>query len=104
MDLENDTTEIYGTPVSLNRTTSGHYSVPIDPMHEVPVESVGAVKLDELDDKDRLKVLLKLHRQFTHPPEKKLIALLKDERVWYDDYIIIVYVPWWHGVSISWWD
>ena len=86
MDLENDTAEIYGTPVSLNHTTSGHYSVPIDRMHEVPVESVCAVKLDELDDKDRLKVLLKLHRQFTHPPEKKLIALLKDARVWHDDY------------------
>ena len=86
MDLENDTAEIYGTLVSLNHTTSGHYSVPIDRMHEVPVESVCAVKLDELDDKDRLKVLLKLHRQFTHPPEKKLIALLKDARVWHDDY------------------
>ena len=35
MDLANDTAEIYGTPVSLNHTTSGHYSVPIDSMHEV---------------------------------------------------------------------
>ena len=50
------------------------------------MESVCAVKLVELDGKDRLQVLLKLHRQFTHPPEKKLIALLKDTRVWHDDY------------------
>ena len=38
MDLENDTAEIYGTPVLLNHTTSGHYSVPIDRMWRVCVQ------------------------------------------------------------------
>ena len=30
--------------------------------------------------------MLKLHRQFAHPPKKRLIALLKDAQVWKEQY------------------
>ena len=50
------------------------------------MESVCAVNLDVLNRKDRYKTLLKLHRQFAHPPMKRLIALLKDAWIWKDEY------------------
>ena len=78
MDLENDTASIMGKRVALNLTTSGHYCIPIDKTEKVPVETVCAVRLQELNKQDRYKTLLKLHRQFAHPPKKRLISLLKD--------------------------
>ena len=50
--------------VALNLTTSGHYCIPIDKSEEVPVEKACAVNLDILSKQDRIKTLLKLHRQF----------------------------------------
>ena len=78
MDLENDTATIMGKGVALNLTTSGRYCIPIDKTEEVPVETVCAVR----NKQDRYKTLLKLHRQFAHPPKKRLIALLKYAGVW----------------------
>ena len=76
MDLVNDTATIMGKEVALNLTTSGHYCIPIGKPEEVPVENVCAVNLDILSKQDRIKTLLKLHRQFAHPPKNRLIALL----------------------------
>ena len=86
MDLENDTATIMGRGVALNLTSSGHYCIPIDKTEEVPVEDVCAVRLQELTKEERYKILLKLHRQFAHPPKKRLIALLKDAKVWQEQY------------------
>ena len=86
MDLKNDTATIMGKGVALNLTTSGHYCISIDKTEEVPVKTVCAVRLQELNKQDRYKTLLKLHRQFGHPPKKKLIALLKDAGVWQEHY------------------
>ena len=87
MDLENDTATIMGKEgVALNLTTSGHYCTPIDKTVEVPVETVCAVRLQELKKQDRYKALLKLHRQFAHPPKKRLIAFLKDAVFWQEHY------------------
>ena len=86
MDMENDTANIFGKDVSLNLTTSGHYCIPIDRMEEIPVGEVFSVKLDEMDSKDRYKTLVKLHRQFAHPPLKKLKSLLQNARLWRNEY------------------
>ena len=80
LDIENDSAEILGKQVVLNVTSCGHYCVPLD--RDVCVEHVTAVKLDELSSADRLKVLLKLHRQFAHPTRGKLETLLRDAGVW----------------------
>ena len=85
MDLENDTATIMGKEVALNLTTSGHYCIPIDKSEEVSVENVCAVNLEILSKQDRIKTLLKLHRQFAHPPKNRLIALLKDADVWKEE-------------------
>ena len=68
LDLETDIAAIMGKEVTLNLTSSGHYCIPIDKSEEVPMESVCAVNLDVLNRKDRYKTLLKLNRQFAHPP------------------------------------
>lgn len=86
MDMENDTANIFGKDIALNLTTSGHYCIPVDRAEEIPVEDVCSVKLEEMDNKDRYKTLVKLHRQFAHPPLQKLKALLKDAGLWKDDY------------------
>ena len=86
MALENDTATILGKTVALNLTSSGHYCIPMDQNESIPVENVCAVTLQEMDDKKRHDSLLKLHRQFAHPPKKRLIGLLKDAGVWRDDY------------------
>ena len=82
LDLENDTAEILGVDVALNHTASGHYCVSINRAGEVPVESVCAVKLDELDEREKYRAVLKLHRQFAHPSASKLKALLMDAGAW----------------------
>ena len=86
MDMENDMANIFGKYVSLNLTTSGHYCIPIDRMEEIPVEEVFSVKLEEMDSKDRYKTLVKLHRQFAHPPLKKLKSLLQNAGLWRNEY------------------
>ena len=86
MDMENDIANIFGKDVSLNLTTSGHYCIPIDRMEEIPVEEVFSVKLEEMDSKDRYETLVKLHRQFAHPPLKKLKSLLQNAGLWRNEY------------------
>ena len=54
-DLENDTATIMGKGVALNLTTSGHYCIPIDKTEEAPIETVCAVRLQELNKQDRYK-------------------------------------------------
>ena len=78
MDLEYDRAEIFGQDVALNLTSSGHNCIPID---KIPVETVCSVKLDDVDEAERHKILLKLHRQFAHPLKRRLMALLKDAGV-----------------------
>ena len=46
--------------------------------------------LDSLNNQDRIKTLLKLHRKFAHPPKNRLIALLKDADVWKEEYEEII--------------
>ena len=86
LDLENDTARIFDVDISLNHTSSGHYCVPIDKSQETKVESVCAVNLSVLSEKDRYQAILKLHRQFAHPPVAKLRALMEDAGVWKDEY------------------
>ena len=90
LDLENDTAEIFGTQMALNHTQSGHYCVPIDRTEKIPIENVCAVKLHELSNKELHNTLLKLHRQFAHPSEKKLVSLLRDAGVWKEDYVDVM--------------
>ena len=55
--------------------------VPIERTVTIPVVEVSTVQENEKEHLTKEK-LLKLHRQFAHPPKKGLIALLKDANVW----------------------
>ena len=90
LDLENDTAEVLGENIALNYTSSGHYCVPIDNANSVAVEHVCAVKLHELNTSDLRNALLKLHRQFAHPPQVKLISLLKDAGAWREEFGAVI--------------
>ena len=83
MDLENDTAVIMGKEVALNLTSSGHYCLPVDKTVTV---SVNSVTLQEMTSEKRKSTLLKLHRQFAHPPKQRMVALLKDAAVWEEKY------------------
>ena len=78
MDLEIDTAEIFGKEVNLNLTSSGHYCIPIDKTETLPVKEVNLVNMEEQDKAKQKSTLLKLHRQFAHPPKRKLVAALRD--------------------------
>ena len=86
MDLEKDTATIFGKDIALNLTSSGHYCIPIDRTEKIPIKEVFSVNLEEMNTDERYKTLLKLHRQFAHPPVKKLKALLLDAELWREDY------------------
>ena len=86
MDLESDTAQIFDKDIALNLTTSGHYCIPIDRAGKIPVQKVFSVDLEEIPSKYRYKILFKLHRQFAHPPMKKLKSLLQDADHWKDEY------------------
>ncbi len=87
LDLENDTAEILSTTVIPNHTSSGHNCIPIDRSEVTPVENVcSAVDLEDMSSKERHKTLLKLHRQFAHPSQIKLVALLRDAGAWRNEY------------------
>ena len=75
---------IFGNKVNLNLTGSGHYCVPLVPDYKI--SEVFAVEMHSLSPRDQSRMILKLHGQFGHPPEPKLIELLKDANVWKDDY------------------
>ena len=66
----------------MNLTTSGHYCIPIDRAEKIPVQKVFSVDLEEMASKDSYKTLFKLHRQFAHPPMKKLKSLLQAADQW----------------------
>ena len=85
LDTENDTAEILGVSINLNCTSSGHYCVPIV-SREIDAESVCAVKLENLDSKQRYNTIFKLHRQFAHPSQKRMKGLMQDAGVWRNEY------------------
>lgn len=90
LDLTTDRAEIFGEPIDLNVTSSGHYCVPIDKVVDTPVSSICVVNLSEAPAEEKRKVILKLHRQFAHPSSKKLTALMKDAGIWAAEYQSIV--------------
>lgn len=89
LNLENDSAEIFGKTVVLNHTSSGHYCLPINGS-EFSVSEIFAVQLSSLDDEHLYQKLLKLHRQFAHPPRMKLVSLLKDAQIWRSEYMDVL--------------
>ena len=80
LDLKNDTAEMFGEPVKLHFTSSGHYCIDISndesAEHNVPESTV--LLIDEnMDENRKKKILSKLHQQFGHSSANRLKQLLK---------------------------
>ncbi len=78
LDLENDRANIFGQDVDLACTTSGHYCVPL--LDKDPIISAPEVfySMEDKSEKEKEKVITKLHRQFGHPSSHRLKLLLRD--------------------------
>ena len=81
LDLLNDKAEIFGREVLLQNTSSGHHSVPLNNV-EVPIEQCLFSNCSALEKEKRI---VKLHKQFAHPPAHRLKALLKEAGLYDND-------------------
>lgn len=77
LDLLEDKSEILGKKVDLELATAGYYALFILPRDTKELEQ-SLITL--LIDKEKEAVLVKLHRQFSHPREKVMASLLKTVR------------------------
>ena len=77
---------LFGKEGPLNFTSIGHCCIPIGKKEGVEVKEVYQRKLSELPSEERGEAILKLHRQFVHPPMIRLKALMQDAGVWKDEY------------------
>ena len=86
LDLENDKAEILGNTIDLDCTSSGHYCVPLvkEIVHidECFITKEHAEKIYA----EKETILKKLHKQFAHPTQERLKALMIDANVWDTDY------------------
>ena len=83
LDFEFDKASIFGTAVSLDSTSCGHYCVPI---YEAVETSLFTGQIKCMNEMGIEKILDKIHKQFAHPTRKKMKALLQDANVWDDEY------------------
>ena len=75
------TFNIFWKDVAVNLSLIGHYCISIDIAERIPVAKMFSITLEGMEKEDRHKILNKLHRQFAHPPVKKLRSLLQDAQV-----------------------
>ena len=90
IDFSKDTVTIFGKTQKLLFTSSGHYCISIGKQIE------SCMKLDLVNNdnntilfsdwehksrKEKHDAMIKLHRQFSHPPTKRIITLLKDANI-----------------------
>ena len=78
LNFEKDTVTVFGDDIRLRCTSSGHYSLPLTAKCQAldenkPVSDIlSSVNLD-----DKQAIALKLHRQFAHPPVRRILKLIE---------------------------
>ena len=81
LNFQNDTINIFDENIPLITTSSGH-TIPImkakQLINNLNRESNMSVTLTMTNDKDNHNIALKLHRQFAHPSQEKLLQLIKN--------------------------
>ena len=96
MDFTNDKALFCGEVVDLIRLNTGHYGIPltkfllrddIEPKTHITLLST-AEKLKKMSREDKLKKAVKLHRQFSHATDDKLINLTKSSLEFDDEEFI----------------
>ena len=82
LNFQNNTINIFDENNPLIKTSSGHYVIPITKakqlINNLNRESDMSITLTMTSDKDNHNIALKLHRQFAHPSQEKLLQLIKN--------------------------
>ena len=86
LNFQNDTINIFGENIPLITTSSGHYAIPITKakqlINNLSKEFDMSITFRMTNDKDNHNIALKLHRQFAHPSQEKLLQLIKKNCRW----------------------
>ena len=87
IDLQNDVATVFGKEEKLITTSCGHYCMPLlgeaDDGIEKVVEEVLAIDLENIAEKDQIKAMEKLHKQFGHTSKEKFFNFMKDAKAWH---------------------
>lgn len=87
IDLQNDVATVFGKEEKLITTTCGHYCMPLlgeaDDGIEKVIEEVLAIDLENIAEKDQIKAMEKLHKQFGHTSKEKFVNFMKDAKAWH---------------------
>lgn len=84
IDFTNDEVTIFGHTQKLLFTSSGHYCIPLgnstkNVVHDTKVDSESLSLFGSANSREeKEKIMLKLHRQFSHAPFNRLRSLLND--------------------------
>ena len=86
-DFNKDTTMMFGKQQPLVKTTSGHYAIPLRKRQQIvetcPTEEVQSILICTNNSPTK-KEIIRLHRQFGHCSEQKLLKLIKSAAIWED--------------------
>ena len=86
INLVTEKATVRGREVSLDFSAAGHPIMPLLRQAEnFCVEEIFAINLKELNEKEKEKALVKLHKQFGHRPKDVFVTLLKNANVWSND-------------------
>lgn len=79
LDMSNDKATMFQQPVELNYTSTGHYCIDIVG-NKQGIQNNGEIllTLENLDDKEQTKSLLKIHKQFGHASAENLKKLMQN--------------------------
>ena len=84
INFQDDTITILDENNLLMTTSSGHYAIPITKAKQIINNfergSTNSITLALFEVKDNYNVALKLHRQFPHPAQEKLLKLINNAR------------------------
>ena len=79
INFHNDSVSFFGKDMKISFTSTGHYCIDLNKANNSEVDI--ALICNEVNNEDKNKIALKLHRQFGHADNKKLKSLLLDAKV-----------------------
>ena len=85
LDMKNDRGTINGKPLILTTTSAGHYTIDLLNNKE-ELKEVCIAELEENNDKNQTKALLKIHKQFGHRPKNQFVTILKEAGQWQEKF------------------
>ena len=87
IDLKEDTVTVFGNKEKLVTTSCGHYCMPLladtAKAIEETIEEVLSIDLLNINEKEKVAAMEKLHKQFGHTNKEKFVAFMKDANVWH---------------------